>query len=163
MTQRCSRCPLVFRLTEACPSKPEFLLWNPVKLLTESPFLEKFNRGILSWTTQVPVDFYNKNLYRQGENLFRPQFFGQPSVDEVMYYTIFLLSWVFELFATFAAVVTFFLIPFFIIAYAYNRKPRNLRVFIILVHLKFLWAVLQSFTNKDIEQPSYTCLTDGHA
>ena len=151
MTQRCSRCPLLLRLTEACPWKPEFLILNPVKLLTESPFLENFNRGILSWTTQVPVDFYNRNSYRQGNNMFRPLFFGKPSVDEVMYYTVFLLSWVFELFVTFAAVCTFFLIPIFIIAYARNRKPRNLRIFIILVHLKILWVVLQSFAHKNTE------------
>jgi len=69
-------------------------------------------------------------------------FMGMPRVDEVIYYVLFLMSWVFELLVAFFAVLLFLAVPIYGWMYYAKKKPATLRVMISLVVLKLVWVIL---------------------
>ena len=77
----------------------------------------------------------------QGLDLYRPMFLGMPKVDEVIYYTVFLMSWIFELLVSLFAVILFLVVPIYAWMYFTKRKPATLRVMIALVVLKIVWVI----------------------
>jgi hypothetical protein len=66
---------------------------------------------------------------------------GRPRVDEVIYYVLFLMSWMFELLVAFFAVLLFLVVPIYGCMYYAKRKPATLRVMISLVVLKLVWVI----------------------
>lgn len=70
---------------------------------------------------------------------------GMPKVDEVFYYTIFLMNWVFELLVSLIAVIVFLLVPFYAAMYLHFRKPATLRTIFSLVALKVVWVIFHIF------------------
>lgn len=82
---------------------------------------------------------------------------GMPKVDEVIYYTIFLMTWVLELLVSLFAVMAFLLVPFYAAMYLKSRKPATLRVLIALVCLKAVWVVFHVFQINELDQPAFTC------
>lgn len=80
-----------------------------------------------------------------------------PKVDEVIYYTIFLMNWVFELLVSLVAVMAFLLVPFCAAMYLHSRKPATLRAIITLVSLKVVWVIFHVFQIHELDQPAFTC------
>lgn len=71
-------------------------------------------------------------------------FLGNPKLDEIIYYMLFLLHWVFEMLTTAGALFLASIVPIYFFVYYFQRKPANLRVVLVLVSLKLLWLVLRA-------------------
>ena len=158
LARRCAQCPLILRVAEACPWRSEFLLLHPVKLLTESDFLRRFNEDFEGWSQSLPNDNPElKAAYQQGDDLYRPMILGMPRVDEVIYYTAFLMSWLLEILVSLSAAMIFLIVPIYAALFIVNRKPVFLRIIISLVTLKSMTVVFHMLQIYQLDEQAFTC------
>jgi hypothetical protein len=162
MADRCRNCPYFLRAIGSCPWRPEYLAFNPISLLLDPSFLAKLNSELQPRAMDFPTDDPElKALYFQGTELYRPMLIGQPLTDEILYYTIFLMQWLFEMFVVCASVLMYYMIPIYVVAYLCTRKSGHLRVLIILVQLKIVSLILSHIKGSIEDLPQMVCTLSG--
>jgi hypothetical protein len=138
---------MLLRMADACPWYTNFMLLRPVRLLTDTAFLQRFTELLIdTWSfCKTPYVLELASQYQLAPDVYRPMIFANSRIDEVIFFLLLLAHWIFEWTIAVFAFFVFLLVPVHITKYFYERKPATLRILIILVLLQVVRIVCQRY------------------
>ena len=138
---------MLLRMADACPWYTNFMLLRPVRLLTDTAFLQRFTELLIdTWSfCKTPYVLELASQYQLAPDVYRPMVFANSRIDEVIFFLLLLAHWIFEWTIAVFAFFVFLLVPVHITKYFYERKPATLRIVIILVLLQVVRIVCQRY------------------